>query len=56
MRSRLFNLMFYAYSFAFLVAVLPLTLLPSRRPIAKGLRLWARGVRGLLRRAMGIRL
>lgn len=56
MRSALFNALFYAYSFAFLLGVLPLTLLPSRRPLARALRFWARGVLVLMHGVMGIRV
>ena len=56
LRSALFNTAFYAGTFAFVLAALPLTLLPSRKPLAGAFRVWAKGVRALMRGLAGIKV
>ena len=56
MRSTLFNLCFYAYSFIWVLTALPLTVLPSRDPLSRFARLWARGTVFLMRHVARIRV
>jgi 1-acyl-sn-glycerol-3-phosphate acyltransferase len=56
LRSRLFNAVFLAYTFVFVLSVYPLLLWPRRRPLARAMKLYARGVLGLMRRVAGIRV
>lgn len=44
MRSVAFNLFFYAYTAGYALLLLPLTLLPGRRRLARALQAWGRGV------------
>lgn len=54
MRSTIFNLAFYAYTFLSAFVALPLTVLPSRKPLAGFIRLWAKGTVLLMRWIAGI--
>lgn len=56
LRSRLFNAAFLAYTLLFVAAAYPLLLAPRRRPLARALKRWARGVLWLMRRIAGIRV
>jgi 1-acyl-sn-glycerol-3-phosphate acyltransferase len=56
LRSRLFNGIFLTYTFLFVLSVYPLLLWPSRRPIARAMKLFAKGVLFLMRRVGGIRV
>jgi 1-acyl-sn-glycerol-3-phosphate acyltransferase len=56
LRSRIFTLWLYGFSFLFVLAAQPLVLLPSRRPMAAAIRLWARIVRATMRWMLGIRV
>ena len=55
-RSTAFNIAFYAGTLLTAMAMVPLTLLPSRRPVAAMLRFWAHGVVFLMRYMAGIRV
>jgi 1-acyl-sn-glycerol-3-phosphate acyltransferase len=55
-RSRAFNAVFMAYTVVFVLACYPLLLAPTRRPLARALRHWAKGVLWLMRRVLGIRV
>jgi 1-acyl-sn-glycerol-3-phosphate acyltransferase len=48
--------LFLAYTFLFVLAVYPLLLAPSRRPLARAMKQWAKGVLWLMRRVAGIRV
>lgn len=54
LRSIVFNAGFYGLSFLFFLCCLPLTALPSPRPVRASARLWARGVRLWMRLGAGI--
>jgi len=56
LRSRLFNAIFLSYTFLFVLSVYPLLLWPSRRPIARAMKIYARGVLALMRGIAGIRI
>ncbi|MCW5773627.1 MAG: 1-acyl-sn-glycerol-3-phosphate acyltransferase [Rhodospirillaceae bacterium] len=56
LRSRLFNAVFLGFTFLFVLSAYPLLLLPSRRPLARAIQRWARGVLWLMRRIAGIRV
>ncbi|HEY7607862.1 MAG TPA: lysophospholipid acyltransferase family protein [Alphaproteobacteria bacterium] len=56
LRSRLFNGVFLAYTFLFVLSVYPLLLWPSRRPLARAMKAYAQGVLWLMRRIAGIRI
>jgi 1-acyl-sn-glycerol-3-phosphate acyltransferase len=56
LRSRLFNVVFLAYTFFFVLSVYPLLLWPNRRPIARAMKVYAGGVLWLMRRIAGIRV
>jgi 1-acyl-sn-glycerol-3-phosphate acyltransferase len=56
LRALAFNALFYLGTFLFVLAVLPLTLAPTRRPIAGAMRLWARATLALMRGVAGIRV
>ncbi len=54
LRSRVFNGAFLAYTFLFVLAVYPLLLWPGRRPLARAMKCYARGVLWLMRQLAGI--
>lgn len=56
LRSALFNALFYGGTFLFVLAVLPLTLARSRRPLARAASWWGRAVMALMRVLVGIRV
>lgn len=56
LRSTIFNVCFYAFTFMTALAMTPLTFLPPRRPAAALLRLWAKGVVLMMRLLAGIRV
>src|SRR6185436_2119067 len=56
LRSAVFNVVFLAYTFLFVLSVYPLLLWPSRRPLARAMKAYARGVVWLMRRIAGIRV
>jgi 1-acyl-sn-glycerol-3-phosphate acyltransferase len=56
LRSRIFNAAFLAYTFVFVLTVYPLLLWPRRRPIARAMKVYAKGVLGLMRALAGIRI
>lgn len=56
LRSRIFNALFLGYTFLFVLAVYPLLLARTRRPIARAMQFWAKGVVGLMRCIAGIRV
>jgi 1-acyl-sn-glycerol-3-phosphate acyltransferase len=56
LRSRAFNVVFLTYTFLFVLSVYPLLLLPSRRPVARAMKFFAKGVLWLMRRVAGIRV
>ena len=56
LRSRLFNAVFLGYTFLFVLSVYPLLLWPTRRPLARAMKLYAGGVLWLMRRLAGIRV
>src|SRR5688572_10086383 len=56
LRSRIFNAVFLAYTFLFVLSVYPLLLLPSRRPTARAMKVFAKGVLWLMRGVAGIRI
>jgi 1-acyl-sn-glycerol-3-phosphate acyltransferase len=56
LRSRLFNGIFLTYTFLFVLSAYPLLLAPTRRPLARAMKAYARGVLWLMRRLAGIRI
>jgi 1-acyl-sn-glycerol-3-phosphate acyltransferase len=56
LRSRVFNALFIAYTFLFVLSAYPLLLASSRRPLARAMGRYARGVLWLMRRVAGIRV
>lgn len=54
--SRLFNVLFLAYTFFFVLSIYPLLLWPTRRPLARAMKAYARGVLCLMRRIAGIQV
>lgn len=54
--SKLFNAAFYGFTALAAILAAPLLLLPTRRPLMSALRLWAKGVVGLMRGLAGIRV
>ncbi len=56
LRSRLFQVWLYTFSFLTILVAQPFVLLPSRRPIALLLRAWARSVRFAMRHVLGIQV
>jgi 1-acyl-sn-glycerol-3-phosphate acyltransferase len=56
LRSRIFNTVFLAYTFLFVLSVYPLLLWPRRRPLARAMKAYAWGVLWLMRCLAGIRL
>jgi 1-acyl-sn-glycerol-3-phosphate acyltransferase len=56
LRSRFFNGVFLAYTFLFALSVYPLLLWPNRRPLARAMKAYARGLLWLMRRLAGIRV
>jgi 1-acyl-sn-glycerol-3-phosphate acyltransferase len=54
LRSRLFNALFLGYTFLLVLAVYPLLLSPTRRPLARAMKVYAGGVLWLMRRVAGI--
>lgn len=54
LRSRFFNALFLGYTFFFVLSVYPLLLWPTRRPIARAMKAYARGVLWMMRRIAGI--
>lgn len=56
LRSRLFNALFLGYTFFFVLSAYPLLLWPTRRPIARAMKVYAAGVLWLMRRIAGIRV
>jgi len=55
LRSRVFNVLFLGYTFIFVLAVYPLLLARTRRPLARAMQIWAKGVLALMRGVAGIR-
>jgi len=56
LRSRVFNVLFLGYTFIFVLAVYPLLLAKTRRPLARAMQIWAKGVIALMRGVAGIRV
>ncbi len=56
LRSRLFNAIFLLYTVLSVLSVYPLLLWPSRRPLARVMRVYAEGVLWLMRGLAGIRI
>jgi 1-acyl-sn-glycerol-3-phosphate acyltransferase len=56
LRSRLFNAFFLGYTFLFVLSIYPLLLWPTRRPLARAMKIYAGGVLWLMRRVAGIRV
>jgi 1-acyl-sn-glycerol-3-phosphate acyltransferase len=56
LRSRLFNAVFLGYTFLFVLTAYPLLLWPTRRPLARAMKIYAGGVLWLMRRLAGIRV
>jgi len=56
LRSHAFNTVFLGYTFLFVLSAYPLLLWPSRRPIARAMKRYAKGVLWLMRRVAGIRI
>lgn len=56
LRSRAFNALFLGYTFFFVLAVYPLLAWPTRRPLARVMKVYARGVLWLMQRMAGIRV
>jgi 1-acyl-sn-glycerol-3-phosphate acyltransferase len=56
LRSRVFNVTFLAYTFLFVLSVYPLLLWPGRGPLARAMKVYAKGVLWLMRRLAGIRV
>ena len=56
LRSRLFNALFVGYTFFFVLSVYPLLLWPTRRPLARAMKVYAAGVLWLMRYVAGIRV
>src|ERR1041385_5431361 len=56
LRSRVFNALFLAATFLFVFAVYPLLLAKTRRPLARAMKAWGKGVLWLMRVLMGIRV
>ncbi len=56
LRSRLFNGVFLAYTFLFVLSVYPLLMIPSRRPLAHAMKAYAQGVLWLMRRLAKIHI
>lgn len=56
LRSGVFNVTFLAYTFLFVLSVYPLLLWPSRRPLARAMKVYAKGVLWLMQRLAGIRV
>ena len=54
-RSRIFNPLFLGYTFLFVLSVYPLLLARTRRPLARAMQFWAKGVLVLMRWVAGIR-
>lgn len=55
-RSYFFNAVFLGYTFLFVLCIYPLLLCPTRRPLARAMKVYARGVLGLMRGVAGIRI
>lgn len=55
LRSRVFNVLFLGYTFLFVLAVHPLLLARTRRPLARAMQIWAKGVLALMSGVAGIR-
>lgn len=56
LRSHAFNAIFLGYTFLFVLSAYPLLLWPSRRPLARAMKHYAKGVLWLMRRIAGIRI
>ena len=56
LRSQAFNAIFLTYTFLFVLSTYPLLLWPSRRPLARAMKRYAKGVVWLMRRLAGIRI
>ena len=56
LRSHAFNAIFLGFTFLFVLSAYPLLLWPSRRPIARAMKRYAKSVLWIMRRVAGIRI